>query len=89
MIERLSREGPVPASTFAGTITLTAVGQHLKVLEECGLVRTEKQGRVRTCRLHTAGLTVLEQWIRHHQEMWQKRLDLLQSLVEEDEGNDV
>lgn len=85
IVERLSREGPVAASQFAGAITLTAVGQHLKVLEECGLVRTEKKGRVRTCRLDTSGLQAMESWIQHHRSLWEKRLDLLKTIVEDEE----
>lgn len=85
MVERLSREGPVAASQFAGPITLTAVGQHLKVLEECGLVRTEKKGRVRTCSLDTPGLQALEQWIRYQRSLWERRLDRLADIVEGDD----
>lgn len=84
MIERLSREGPVAASQFAGTITLTAVGQHLKILEDCGLVRTEKRGRVRTCRLHSAGFDALDQWIRDQRSLWEARLDRLAEIVEDE-----
>lgn len=84
MIERLSREGPVAASQFAGTITLTAVGQHLKILEDCGLVQTEKRGRVRTCRLHSAGFDALDQWIRDQRSLWEARLDRLAEIVEDE-----
>jgi predicted ArsR family transcriptional regulator len=44
-------------------IKLTAVSQHLQVLEKSGLVRTEKIGLVRTCRLATSGFSTLERWI--------------------------
>jgi DNA-binding transcriptional ArsR family regulator len=64
-------------------MTLTAVMQHVQVLEDSGLVYTEKVGRVRTCRVHTAGLTVLEQWISDQRSMWEKRLDRLGDLLEE------
>ena len=64
-------------------ITLTAVVQHLQVLEECGLVHTEKLGRVRTCRLDTAGFSVLEQWIADRRSMWERRLDRLGDLLAE------
>jgi hypothetical protein len=53
------------------------------VLEECGLVRTEKVGRVRTCCIETAGFSVQEQWIDHLLSMWQRRLDRLGELFEE------
>lgn len=64
-------------------ITLTAVAQHLQILEETGLVRTEKVGRVRTCRIENAGFVALEQWIEAHKSMWEKRFDRLGELLEE------
>jgi DNA-binding transcriptional ArsR family regulator len=84
IVERLSA-GPCSVSWLAAplNITLTAVGQHLLVLEESGLVRTEKVGRVRTCRLETAGLSVMEQWIRDRRPAWERRLDRLGDLLGE------
>ena len=65
MLDRLSH-GPVSVSQLAGPlgITLTAVGQHLEILEDCGLAATEKVGRVRTCRMASTGLDALELWVR-------------------------
>src|SRR5271168_1305946 len=76
MLERLS-EGPLSVSRLATPlgITLTAVVQHLQVLEESRLVNTEKTGRVRTCRIETAGFSALEQWIRDRRSIWERRLD--------------
>jgi DNA-binding transcriptional ArsR family regulator len=88
ILEKLS-EGPLSVSRLAAPldITLTAVVQHLQVLEESGLVHTEKVGRVRTCRIETAGFSVLEQWIRDRRSVWERRLDRLGDLLEEsDEG---
>jgi len=82
-------EGPLSVSRLAAPldITLTAVVQHLQVLEESGLVHTEKVGRVRTCRIDTTGFSVLEQWIGDHRSMWERRLDRLGDLLAEpDEG---
>jgi DNA-binding transcriptional ArsR family regulator len=82
-------EGPLSVSRLAAPldITLTAVVQHLQVLEESGLVHTEKVGRVRTCRIETAGFSVLEQWIRDRRSVWERRLDRLGDLLaESDEG---
>ena len=78
IVERLS-QGPTSVSSLAAPlgITLTAVAQHLQVLEECGLVRTEKIGRVRTCSLETNGFRPLEQWIRDRRSAWEMRLDQL------------
>lgn len=77
--------GPLSVSLLAAPlqITPTAVIQHLQVLEESGLVRTEKVGRVRTCTIETAGLTVLEDWIRQTRSTWESRLDRLGELLEE------
>jgi DNA-binding transcriptional ArsR family regulator len=86
MLDRLS-QGPVSVSQLAGPlgITLTAVGQHLEILEECGLVTTEKVGRVRTCRMASTGLDALERWVRDHRTDWERRVDRLGQLLEEDE----
>jgi DNA-binding transcriptional ArsR family regulator len=62
-------------------VTVTAVAQHLQILEEAGLVHTEKLGRVRTCRIEPRGFSVLEQWIRDHRTAWEQRLDRLGELL--------
>jgi DNA-binding transcriptional ArsR family regulator len=67
-------------------ITLTAVAQHLQVLESCGLVRTEKLGRVRTCSMATAGLAALEQWVRDRRSPWERKLDRLGEILAEPES---
>jgi DNA-binding transcriptional ArsR family regulator len=67
-------------------ITLTAVAQHLQVLEEAGLVHTEKLGRVRTCRIESAGLDALERWIRDRRTTWERKLDQLGDLLAEDDA---
>src|SRR5437899_2489524 len=82
IVEMLS-ERPRSVSMLAAPleITLTAVVQHLQILEECRLVRTEKVGRVRTCSLQGAGLTALEKWIRDRRSLWERRLDRLGDLL--------
>ena len=62
-------------------ITLTAVMQHVKILEEAKLVHTEKTGRVRTCRLEPAGFRALEQWSLGHRTPWERKLDRLGELL--------
>lgn len=86
IVEMLS-ERPLSASKLAPHlgVTVTAVGQHLQLLQEAGLVHTEKLGRVRTCRLEPAGLSVLEQWIADRRTMWERRLDRLGELLAEPE----
>jgi DNA-binding transcriptional ArsR family regulator len=87
ILDRLSA-GPASVSALAGplAITLTAVAQHLEILEESGLAHTEKIGRVRTCRIESAGFDALERWIDDHRTLWEKRLDRLgQFLIDEEE----
>ena len=87
MVEKLTAR-PMSVSGLATPldITLTAVGQHLQVLEESGLVCTEKVGRVRTCSLDPAGFDALEEWVRQRRSAWERRLDRLgELLAEEDE----
>jgi DNA-binding transcriptional ArsR family regulator len=84
IMEELSA-GPVSVSQLAIPLdmTLAAVMQHLQVLEESGLIRSEKLGRVRTCRIDPAGLSVAEQWITARRSMWEKRLDRLGDILAE------
>jgi DNA-binding transcriptional ArsR family regulator len=84
IVEKLS-QGPMSVSRLAEplAITLAAVVQHLQVLEECGLVQTEKLGRVRTCRVEPAGLDVVEQWVRDRRSVWEHRLDRLGDFLAE------
>ncbi len=86
IVEKVS-EGPISVSRLAEplNITLAAVVQHLQVLEESGLVKTEKLGRVRTCRIEPAGLAVAEQWIRDRRSIWERQLDRLGDLLAEPE----
>jgi DNA-binding transcriptional ArsR family regulator len=78
MVERLSR-GPASVSELAQPLdmTLSAVMQHLQVLEASGLVRSEKIGRVRNCRVEPMALRRAEQWIAERRTIWEGRLDRL------------
>jgi DNA-binding transcriptional ArsR family regulator len=89
ILEKLTA-GPVSVSQLAAPLkmTLAAVVQHLQVLEESRLVRTEKLGRVRTCRIDPAGLAVAEQWIADRRSLWEKRLDRLGDLLADDLPDD-
>jgi DNA-binding transcriptional ArsR family regulator len=86
MLEKLSVR-PISVSELAKplAITLAAVIQHLQVLEESGLVQSEKVGRVRTCRIEPAGLSVVEQWIAERRSTWELRFDRLGDLLAESE----
>lgn len=85
MVETLT-ERPYSVTHLADSlgITLTAVGQHLDVLEGAGLVRTEKTGRVRVCSLESQGFAVLEAWARDRRRTWEKQLDRLNKLLDEE-----
>jgi DNA-binding transcriptional ArsR family regulator len=78
IVERLSR-GPASVSQLAEPLpmSLPAVVQHLQVLEASGLVRSEKVGRVRTCRIEPAAMRPVEQWIAARRTSWERRLDRL------------
>ncbi len=84
IVDKLT-QGPLSVSRLATPlgITLTAVIQHLQVLEESGLVRTEKIGRVRTCRLEITGFSVLQEWIGDRRSTWERRLDRLGEVLAE------
>ena len=86
ILDRLS-ERPQSVSGLAAPlgITVTAVAQHLQILEESGLVQTEKVGRVRTCGLAPAGLAAAAQWIGDRRSVWERRLDRLGNVLAEDD----
>ncbi|MEE3627219.1 metalloregulator ArsR/SmtB family transcription factor [Nitrospirillum sp. BR 11752] len=83
LVERLVR-GPASVSELARPLdmSLPAVMQHLAVLESSGLVRSEKVGRVRTCRIDAAQLSLAEQWINQRRLEWASRLDRLGDYLE-------
>jgi DNA-binding transcriptional ArsR family regulator len=85
MLERLTR-GPASVSELAAPLdmALPSVMQHLALLEASGLVRSEKVGRVRTCRLDAAPLRRAEAWIARRRSLWEARFDRLAKLLEED-----
>jgi DNA-binding transcriptional ArsR family regulator len=84
IVDRLAR-GPQSVTKLAEPlgITITAVSQHLEILEEAGLVRTEKVGRVRTCSLASEGLDALANWVKERRSVWENRLDRLGDLLRE------
>jgi DNA-binding transcriptional ArsR family regulator len=64
-------------------VSLPTVLQHLDVLQRCGLVRSEKVGRVRTCRLEPGPMRAIEDWIADHRAVWERRLDLLGDVLDD------
>lgn len=86
LVERLAA-GPASVSDLAAPLpmSLPAVMLHLKVLEESGLVVSEKKGRVRTCRIAPAALSLAEQWVGERRRMWERNLDRLGAFLDETE----
>jgi DNA-binding transcriptional ArsR family regulator len=82
VLERLSRS-PASVSELAApfTMALPSFMQHLGVLEECGLVQSQKQGRVRTYRLEPQRLQVAEDWLAEQRTFWERRLDQLDAFL--------
>ncbi|GJL93146.1 ArsR/SmtB family transcription factor [Hyphococcus sp.] len=72
-------QGPATVSDLAKPfdMALPSFLQHLKVLEDSGLVTSKKQGRVRTCEAQIKRLTEAEEWIGHQRAVWEGRLDRL------------
>ena len=91
MMERLTL-GPAPVSELARPLpmSLPAAMQHLGVLEEAGLVRSRKVGRVRTCVIQPDALRLAGGWIDARRIEWEQRLDRLGDYLKtvEDEGDD-
>jgi len=85
MVEFLG-ERPQSVSVLAEQfkITLTAVSQHLRLLEEAGLVRSEKLGRTRSCQIEPAALARLQTWLSDRRSIWEKRLDDLADILDEE-----
>ena len=84
VLEQLGRADAsisVLAETFH--MTLTGMKKHVGVLEQAGLVTTEKVGRVRTCRLGRRGLQEEAAWIERYRQLWSERFDELDNVVEE------
>jgi len=64
-------------------MTLTGMKKHVSVLEQAGLVTTEKVGRVRTCKLGLRRLEEEAAWIERHRQLWNARFDALDKIVEQ------
>ena len=82
VVERLMR-GPASVSELAKPFDMAGPSflKHLRVLEEAGLARSEKKGRVRTVTLRPAALRWVEKWVARHHGLWERRLDDLGILL--------
>jgi DNA-binding transcriptional ArsR family regulator len=87
MVERLAR-GPASVGELARPfrMALPSLLEHLRVLESCGLVRSEKVGRVRTCRLELKPIKTTEAWLAKQRAEWERRLDRLEDYLADLQG---
>jgi DNA-binding transcriptional ArsR family regulator len=83
ILERLGR-GDASITDLAGKfdMTLTGMKKHVTLLEEAGLVTTEKVGRIRTCKLGPRRLEDEAAWIERYRQLWEARFEALDELVE-------
>jgi DNA-binding transcriptional ArsR family regulator len=86
IIELLAQWGQLSASEIAGefTISAPAISQHLKILQEAGLVHVERQAQRRIYRVDTQVMSEVEGWARRMREMWDRRFDALEKIVLEE-----
>lgn len=84
LVEQLGR-GPATVSDLAKPLkmSLPSVLQHLQVLEESGLIKSKKTGRVRTCRVEPKAINRAEQWLARQRAVWEGRFDRLESYLQE------
>jgi len=93
VLEQLGRaEASITSLAANFHMTLTGMKKHVAVLEEAGLVITEKVGRVRTCRLGRRGLKAEADWIETYRKLFEARFDALDQVInklkqEEDDGS--
>jgi DNA-binding transcriptional ArsR family regulator len=84
VLERLARnDASITELADTFQMTLTGMKKHVSVLEQAGLVVTEKVGRVRTCRLGAGRLEQEAAWIERYRRMWAARFDELDNVIEE------
>lgn len=77
-------EGPKSVSELSApfALALPSLLKHVRVLEESGLVSSEKVGRVRTCKIEAQALQATEAWIHQHIAAWEQRLDRMEAHIE-------
>jgi DNA-binding transcriptional ArsR family regulator len=79
ILTRLAREGSASVSDLAEPfdVSLMAVSKHLKVMDEAGLIRREKDGRVHRCSYDPRAMDAARDWIERHRRFWSQQLDSL------------
>ena len=89
VVSRLA-EGELPISALAEPfdMALPSFAQHIRVLEDCGLIASEKRGRSRWCKLVHARFDAAAEWMDGERRRWAERLDRLEVYLENTEMND-
>lgn len=83
IVEQLSKkEASVSELAQPFKMSMAAVVQHIQILEESGLIRTHKTGRVRICQIEPRSLEVIESWLSQRRRFWEKNLDRLGEFLE-------
>ena len=87
ILDQLAR-GPASISELAQPLGISLPGlmKHVRILEEADLVKTEKNGRTRECRLGPAQLDDAAEWIDRYRERWERRLDRLETYITKKKG---
>lgn len=94
VIDRLGR-GPASVSELARPFDmgLPSFMKHLRVLEDCGMIHTRKEGRTRTCSIDDSGFTEAERWLSRQRAIWEGRAERLEAFVQhelaEEAGGDA
>lgn len=71
----------------AFSVSRPAISKHVKILEECGLLNIQQQGRERYCRIRSDGMKELARWIEQYKAFWNDNLDQLEYLLKEESKN--
>jgi DNA-binding transcriptional ArsR family regulator len=89
VIQRLGR-GPASVSELADPFDmgLPSFMKHIRLLEDCGMIRTRKAGRTRTCTIEQSGLSNVERWLDGQRAIWEGRADRLESFVLQEQAQE-
>lgn len=84
ILTRLARDGSASVSDLAEPfdVSLMAVSKHLKVMDEAGLIRRERDGRIHRCSVETESMDAARAWIDRHRRFWTQQLDSLATYLE-------
>ncbi len=84
ILTRLATEGSASVSDLAEPfdVSLMAISKHLKVMGKAGLIRRERDGRVRRCSFDPSSIEIASDWIEEHRKFWTQQLDSLAAFLE-------